>query len=168
MRAPSTFTIIVWAAVINANPVTARERFQCSIETQAAEAIIKLRDQGQPKEFVLAPLPPRKAVFDTKKGSLQAKLAVQMYSIVDDVYANLGIKAGAYLEYRTISCNKRNAGLKAPATFSEISLPMFRCQDKYGNEPSAQLTQCVNEVFEYYQENARVSAPSSVSHPIRR
>ena len=155
VRARITLTIIVWASVINANPVAARERFQCSIETQAAEAIIKLRDQGQPKASVLAPLPPRKAVFDTKKGSLQAKLAVQMYSIIEDVYANLGIKAGAYLEYRTISCNKRNAGLKAPVTFSEISLPMFHCQDKYGNEPSAQLTRCVKEVFEYYQANAR-------------
>ena len=154
MRAPITIAIIVSAAAINANPVAARERLQCSIETQAAAAIIKLRDQGQSKESVLAPLPPREAVVNAKKGSLQAKLAVQMYSIIEDVYANLGIKAGAYLEYRTLSCNKRNAGLKAPVAFSEISLPMFRCQDKYGNEPSAQLTRCVNEVFEYYQANA--------------
>ncbi len=154
MRTPITIAIIVWAAAIDANSVAARERFQCSIENQAAEAIMKLREQGQPKEFVLAPLPPRKSVINSKKGSLQAKLAVQMYSIIEDVYANPGIKAGPYLAYRNISCSKRNAGLKAPAAFSEISLPMFQCQEKYGNEPSAQLTRCVDEVFEYYQANA--------------
>ena len=154
MRTPITIAIMVSTAAINPNPVAARERFQCSIENQAAEAIMKLREQGQPKEFVLAPLPPRKSVINSKKGSLQAKLAVQMYSIIEDVYANPGIKAGPYLAYRNISCSKRNAGLKAPAAFSEISLPMFQCQEKYGNEPSAQLTRCVDEVFEYYQANA--------------
>ena len=82
----------VWTAFTNVSPLAARERFQCSIETQAAEAIVDLRDRGQPKAFVLAPLPSRESVFNGKQGTLQAKRAVQMHSIIDDVYANSDIK----------------------------------------------------------------------------
>ncbi len=142
-------TITVWAALTNVSPVAARERFQCSIETQAAAAILDLRDRGQPKAFVLAPLPSRESVFNGKQGTLQAKLAVQMHSIIDDVYANPDIKAAPYIAYRMASCARRNDGHKVPMTFSEIALPLLGCQEKHGNQPSAALTKCVADVIEY-------------------
>ena len=141
----------VWAVAMHAAPTLARDHFQCSIESQAAQAIIDLRDRGQPKSFVLAPLPPRETVFNSKRGTLQAKLAVQMHSIIEDVYADPDIKLGAYLAYRNASCIIRNAGKKVPMTFSEVALPIHGCQEKFGALPSAGLTQCVGEVFDYYQ-----------------
>jgi hypothetical protein len=142
-----------FAALAAAGPGYAGERFQCSIETQAAQAIVDLRDRGQPKAFVLAPLPPREAVFNGKKGSLQARLAVQMHSIIEDVYANPDIKAAPYAAYRMAACTHRIAGRKVPMRFSEVALPMSGCQEKHGNQPSAALTKCVDEVLEYFQKS---------------
>jgi hypothetical protein len=152
---PIICTITLWVAVLVNNPLAARERFQCSIENQAAEAILALREQGHAKDFVLAPLPPRQSVFNGKRAGLQAKLAVQMYSIIDDLYAHPGIKAGAYLAYRNISCSKRNGGLKAPASLLEVAVPVFQCQQKYGDGSSKKMTACVEQVFEYYTAHGR-------------
>ncbi|CAN0495860.1 unnamed protein product, partial [Phaeothamnion confervicola] len=71
---------------------------------QAAAAVIDLRDRGQTKDFALAPLPPRESVFNSKRGTLQARLAVQMYSIIEDVYAHPDITAAPYRAYREAAC----------------------------------------------------------------
>lgn len=147
---PTAMTCTLWAAIVMASPLAARERLQCSIEIQAAEAILRLRDQGQSKDFVLAPLPPRQTTFKAKSAGLQARLAVQMYSIIDDLYANPDLKAGAYLSYRELACRQRNGGLKAPASLREVAVPVFACQEKYGNTASAQMRACLEEVFAYY------------------
>lgn len=131
--------------------LAAPERFQCSIEAEAAANIIELRERGQSKDFALAPLPPREMVFKHKRGTLQARLAVQMYSIVDDIYAHPDITAPTYLAYRAASCARRNAGHKVPRNFAEVALPMRGCQRKHGAAPSVALTECTGEVLDYYQ-----------------
>ena len=151
MRAPIATAITVWVTLVNASALAARERFQCSIETQAAAAIVDLRDRGQPKSFVLGPLPSRASVFNGKQGTLQAKLAVQMHSIIEDVYANPSIKAAPYIAYRMAVCAQRNDGHKVPMTMSEIALPLLGCQEMHGNQASAALTKCVGAAIEYYQ-----------------
>lgn len=144
---------LLMAVALPLSAQAAPERFQCSIETQAAASIIDLRDRGQSKEFVLGPLPPRTAVFNSKRGSLQARLAVQMYSIIEDVYAHPGIGAASYLAYRAASCAHRNAGRRVPSRFAEVALPMQGCQQKYGQQPSAALDECVAAAIEYYQNS---------------
>lgn len=150
MRLALGTLLAVWATLLHAAP---RERFQCSIEQQAAEAILDLRDRGQSREFVTAPLPPRESVFNGRRGTLQAKLAVQMHDIIDDVYAYPHIKAGAYLAYRIAACGERNAGRRVPRSFAEVALPMSGCQEKHGAVPSAALNKCATEVIEYYQNH---------------
>ncbi len=152
VRTEMCLALTVAATLVQTGPVAARERFQCSIETQAAAAVIDLRDRGQTKAFVLAPLPPRESVFNGKRGTLQARLAVQMYSIIEDVYAHPGITAAPYIAYRMAACSQRNAGRKVPMTFAEVSLPMSGCQDKHGKFASSALTQCAVDVIAYYQD----------------
>lgn len=144
---------LAWAALFNAAPLAARERFQCSIERQAAEAILDLRDRGQTRAFVTAPLPSRESVFNGRQGSLQARLAVQMHGIIDDVYSHPGVQAGPYLAYRMAACSERNAGRKVPRSFAEVALPMSGCQQKHGLPLSTELSQCAREVIEYYQSH---------------
>lgn len=131
--------------------LAAPERFQCSIEAEAAANIIDLRDRGQTKSFALAPLPPREAVFNGRRGTLQARIAVQMYSIIEDVYGHPDIGAATYVAYRSASCGHRNAGHKVPLSFDEVALPMRGCQAKHGAAPSAELSRCAAEVILYYQ-----------------
>ena len=150
------------AAVSYACPAwAARERFQCSIENEAAAGIIDLRDRGHPKQFVLAPLPPRDKKFSDKRGTLSARLAVQMYSIIDDVYAHPDTSAAVYLAYRNAACVQRNAGHKVPFNFAEVALPMGGCQSKHGQQASPALTQCATDVIEYYQRGTPSAAPSA-------
>ena len=144
--------LVLAVTLMQASPLAARERFQCSIETQAAAAVIDLRDRGQTQAFVSAPLPPRESVFNSKRGTLQARLAVQMYSIIEDVYAHPSITAAPYLAYRMAACSQRNGGRKAPMTFAEVSLPMSGCQEKHGKLASSALTQCAVDVIAYYQD----------------
>lgn len=151
MRTALYLLLMLATTLLQAAPVAARERFQCSIEIQAAASVIDLRERGQSKDFVTAPLPPRESVFNGKRGSLQARLAVQMYSIIDDVYAHPGITAAPYLAYRMAACSERNAGRKAPLRFAEVALPMSGCQDKHGKLASRALTQCAVDVIAYYQ-----------------
>ena len=131
--------------------LAAPERFQCSIEAEAAANIIDLRDRGQSKSFALAPLPPREMVFNGRRGTLQARLAVQMYSIIEDVYGHPDVGAATYVAYRNASCGHRNAGHKVPSSFDEVALPMRGCQAKHGQAPSDALTQCAAKVILYYQ-----------------
>ena len=90
--------------------------------------------------LVIAPLPPRESVFNGRRGTLQARLAVQMYSIIEDVYGHPDIDAATYLAYREASCGHRNAGRKVPRSLDEVVLPMRGCQAKHGARPSAALT----------------------------
>lgn len=152
--AATLYTCPTWAA---------RERFQCSIEGEAAAGIIDLRDRGHPKQFVLAPLPPRDKKFSGQRGTLSARLAVQMYSIIDDVYAHPDTSAAVYLAYRNAACAQRNAGHKVPLNFAEVALPMGGCQTRHGQQPSRALTQCALDVIEYYQRtapSAAIAAPT--------
>ena len=142
--------MMLWA-LPGSGAVAAPERFQCSIEAEAAANIIDLRDRGHDKAFVLAPLPPRESVFNGRRGTLQARLAVQMYSIIEDVYGHPDIEAATYLAYRDASCGHRNAGRKVPQSLDEVVLPMRGCQAKHGARPSAALTQCAADVLIYYQ-----------------
>ena len=151
MRVPLASAVTLWAALTSAGPLAARERFQCSIETQAAAAILDLRDRGQPKSFVLAPLPAQEPAFNDRKGSLQARLVVQMHSIIEDVYAYPDVETATYVAYRMATCTERNAGRKVPLAFSEVALPMSGCQQKHGDQASAALTRCVDEALRYYQ-----------------
>ena len=165
MRPEPCLVLTLAVMLIQVSPVVARERFQCSIETQAAAAVIDLRDRGQSKAFVLAPLPPRESVFKGKRGTLQARLAVQMHSIIEDVYAHPGIAAAPYLAYRMAACGERNAGRKAPMRFAEVSVPMSGCQEKHGQLASSALTQCAVDVIAYYQDSHRShSADQAAEH----
>ncbi len=154
MRLPLASAVTMCAALTSTGPLAARERLQCSIETQAAQAILELRDGGQPKAFVLAPLPSRETVFNGKRGTLQARLAMQMHSIIEDVYANPDIKSATYVAYRSAACAQRNAGQKVPLAFSDVAMPMTGCQQKHGDQPSAALTRCVGDILDYYQHKA--------------
>lgn len=147
------------AALFHAVPLAAREQFQCSIESAAAASVLDLRDRGQPKDFLLAPLPARETLFKAARGTLQARLAVQMYSIVEDVYSHPNIQAAPYVAYRAASCARRNAGRKVPLSFAEVALPMSGCQEKHGNRSSPALNQCVEEVLEYFQRQRGASPP---------
>lgn len=147
--------LVLALTLMQASAGAAPERFQCSIETEAAAAVIDLRDRGQTRAFVSAPLPPRESVFNSKRGTLQARLAVQMYSIIDDVYAHPDLAAAPYLAYRMAACSQRNAGRKVPITVAAVSLPMAGCQEKHGKLPSSALSQCAVDVIAYYQATHR-------------
>lgn len=142
---------VMLVALAGGEARAAPERFQCSIEAEAAASVIDLRERGQPKDFALAPLPPREMVFKHRRSTLQARLAVQMYSIIEDVYAHPDITAPTYLAYRAVSCAHRNAGRKVPRSFDEVALPMRGCQTKHDASPSAELNQCAADVILYYQ-----------------
>ena len=158
MRGALVIVMSLAAGVYACPTWAARERFQCSIENEAAAGIIDLRDRGHPKQFVLAPLPPRDKKFSDKRGTLSARLAVQMYSIIDDVYAHADTSAAVYLAYRNAACVQRNAGHKVPLNFAEVALPMGGCQSKHGQQASPALTQCASDVIEYYQRSATPAA----------
>ena len=78
-----------------------------------------------------------------------------MYSIIDDVYANPGIKVRAYIEYRNQTCIDRTERIKVPKTLSEVALPLAGCQERFGNNQSPELAQCVKVMLENYRNNNR-------------
>lgn len=153
MRATLSLPLVIWTGIIASDLAVAHEYQQCSVELQAAESTVGFRDQGRPKRFLTDLLPPRPGTPGAETPRRHPTLTAQMYSIIDDVYANPGIKLRAYLEYRNRSCINRAERIKVPAALSDVSLPVFRCQEKFGNARTPQLTRCIRDIFENYQRD---------------
>lgn len=141
------------AAITASVLVEAREYVQCSIELQAAESIIRFREQGRPKTFLTDLLPPRTAKPGDKPRPRHPTITTQMYSIIDEVYANPTIKLRAYVEYRNQSCINRTQRIKVPNTLSDIALPMAGCQEKYDSQESPELANCIRSILVNYEKN---------------
>ena len=146
-------SLAILAAIIASMQVEARERLQCSIELQAAESIIGFREQGRPKTFLTDLLPPRTIKPGAKPRPRHPTITTQMYSIIDEVYANPTIQLRVYMEYRNQSCINRAERIKVPNTLSDIALPMASCQDRFGAQQSPGLAQCVRAILENYKIN---------------
>jgi hypothetical protein len=144
---------VVALAVAGCAQARAREHLQCSIELQAAESIVRFREQGRPKSFLTDMLPPRIDKPGAKPRPRHPTITSAMYSIIDEVYANPTIKLRAYVEYRGQTCVARTEKIKVPKSIADVALPMAGCQERFGNSQSPGLAECVKTLLEDYRKN---------------
>lgn len=111
----------------------------CTLEQQAAVSAISMRDQGQSKSQLLAPLP--------KPSDTNNPLATAMYSIVEDIYAYPQLASFPYFAYRSELCFRRVEKEPIPASFSLVAEEVLACQNKFGKTSSEPLINCVREAI---------------------
>ncbi len=107
----------------------------CTFEMQAAQTAIKLRNKNKSKSSLLAKLTP------LEKDS--SRLLVNMYQIVDEVYAHSWLNETTYPTYRFELCQRQLLYKPYPLTIEPV-IPLLKdCQQQYGTISSEQATNCI-------------------------
>ena len=108
----------------------------CHFELQAALTAIKLRDKGKPKTLLLSRLTP------LEKNS--SRLLVNMYQIVDEVYANSWINKNIYSTYRFELCQRQLLSKPHPLTINPVLPALKLCQQQFATESSEKTNECIS------------------------
>ncbi len=115
----------------------------CSFEMQAALTAIKLRDKQKPKSLLLTKLSP------LDKDS--SRLLVNMYQVVDEVYAYTWLNETVYSTYRFELCQRQLLYKPYPLSIEPVLPGLKHCQQQYGTTSSEQSTRCVTNTFNKHQ-----------------
>lgn len=114
---------------------------------QAAVAAVKFRDEGKPKSFLTASLPPQ--------GSDMSRVGREMHQIADDIYDFPSVINPTYFAYTSERFMRELRGEPAPSRFSEVAADVLGCQEKNPGDNTEPLMACVTSVLRNYKPVGR-------------